>query len=334
MTREERDRLLASHAMGGLTEAERRRLMEAALHDQELFEALYEEEPLRQLLSDPAVRGEVLAALEEPTAEFEVAAAAAPPPQSAPIRPTSPRRWWYIGAPAALAVAAAVMVAVIYQRPKEQPVEIARVQPPAEPQPSPAAQAPPPASAAPAILRREPPREAEAPPAATPVTDLAAEKKNADEAPSQQAKGEAIVQVAGAPVHTTAGAGVATPPPPPPSPGAVAAGFRESDRATLQAAPARAPAARAMSKMAAPEILQGPPSEVESGQPARVAITAPADGRYRLVRLDARGEVAEAVWTMEVKAGSTATVELGILPPGVYRYRLEPAGAEISFRVR
>ncbi len=59
--------LLGGYATDSLGEAERAELLRAALDDQELFDALVEDEGLRELLQDPAARQEVLAALEQPT---------------------------------------------------------------------------------------------------------------------------------------------------------------------------------------------------------------------------------------------------------------------------
>ena len=59
--------LLGGYATDSLNEGELNELMRAALDDQELFDALVEEEGLREVLSDPAARQEVLAVLEQPT---------------------------------------------------------------------------------------------------------------------------------------------------------------------------------------------------------------------------------------------------------------------------
>jgi hypothetical protein len=59
--------LVAGYATDSLGEAERSELLRAALEDQALFDALVEEEGLRELLQDPAARQEVLAVLEQPT---------------------------------------------------------------------------------------------------------------------------------------------------------------------------------------------------------------------------------------------------------------------------
>ena len=63
MRREEAEQLLGGYATGTLTEAERRLLCEAALARQDLFDALADEEALRELLADPMARDQLLAAL-------------------------------------------------------------------------------------------------------------------------------------------------------------------------------------------------------------------------------------------------------------------------------
>jgi hypothetical protein len=60
-------KLLGGYATDTLREAERRELLRAALDDQELFEALMEEDGLRELLEGPGAREAVLAAVEAPT---------------------------------------------------------------------------------------------------------------------------------------------------------------------------------------------------------------------------------------------------------------------------
>lgn len=63
MSREEIQKLLGGYATGTLSEAERRALFEAALEDQELFDALAKEEALREVLEDPTARRQLIAAL-------------------------------------------------------------------------------------------------------------------------------------------------------------------------------------------------------------------------------------------------------------------------------
>lgn len=64
MNAREAEKLLGGYATGILTEAERSALFTAALSDQDLFDALADEETLRDLLSDPAMKARLMAALE------------------------------------------------------------------------------------------------------------------------------------------------------------------------------------------------------------------------------------------------------------------------------
>ena len=64
MTQEEIRKLLGGYATNSLTDRERTALFEAALEDQELFNALQNEDALRELLADPATREQVRLALE------------------------------------------------------------------------------------------------------------------------------------------------------------------------------------------------------------------------------------------------------------------------------
>lgn len=56
-------RLLGGYATGNLSEAEAQELLRAALHDQELFDALADEQALRDLLETPGVKQELISAL-------------------------------------------------------------------------------------------------------------------------------------------------------------------------------------------------------------------------------------------------------------------------------
>lgn len=104
--------LLGGYATGNLTPEQRRALAEAALHDQELFEALALEQPLRDLLDDPAARAHLLAALDTPERGW-----------------FGVRRWRLIPALVGLA-ACAILAGVFVTRRAPRPVEIARVEPP------------------------------------------------------------------------------------------------------------------------------------------------------------------------------------------------------------
>ncbi|MGD0298796.1 MAG: hypothetical protein ABSE86_16955 [Bryobacteraceae bacterium] len=108
MTHDEIRKLLGGYATNSLTDTERQALFEAALEDQELFNALHQEQALKELLADPLSRAEIRQALEKPRAA---------------------RPHWWIWTAAASAVAAAVIVALIIRpRPPEPIQQYASVQ--------------------------------------------------------------------------------------------------------------------------------------------------------------------------------------------------------------
>ncbi len=86
-------KLLGGYATNTLTETERQALFEAALEDQELFDALHQEQALKELLADPLSRAQIRQALEKPRAAWW-------------------SRWWTWTA-AASAVAAVVLVVAV-----------------------------------------------------------------------------------------------------------------------------------------------------------------------------------------------------------------------------
>jgi hypothetical protein len=94
MTEDEIRKLLGGYATNALTADERRILFEAALDDQELFNALQNEDALRELLDDPVSRDQVRRALEQPK------------------RPGFWSRRWALGV-AIPAVAAVIVIAVM-----------------------------------------------------------------------------------------------------------------------------------------------------------------------------------------------------------------------------
>ena len=63
MNRADIEKLLGGYATGTLTSEEQQALFAAALEDQELFDALAREQGLRDLLSDPAAKAQLLAVL-------------------------------------------------------------------------------------------------------------------------------------------------------------------------------------------------------------------------------------------------------------------------------
>ncbi|MCW5797938.1 MAG: hypothetical protein KIT40_05525 [Nitrospira sp.] len=67
MADHELEHLLGGFAADTLTPEERKRLYAAALHDQQLFTALADEQALKELLADPDVRRRLLQALKQPS---------------------------------------------------------------------------------------------------------------------------------------------------------------------------------------------------------------------------------------------------------------------------
>jgi hypothetical protein len=106
MTQEEIRKLLGGYATDALSADERRVLFEAALEDQELFNALQNEDALRELLADPVSRAQVRKALE-------------------PSKSTRPgfvwRRWiWGVALPAVIAV---IVIALMNRARTPEPLE-------------------------------------------------------------------------------------------------------------------------------------------------------------------------------------------------------------------
>ncbi len=122
MNRDDVQKLLGGYATGTLTPEERQALYEAALDDQELFDAIAREQALQDLLRDAEVRSRLLTALEERPARWYTGL----------IRPV-----WRPAAGLALAGAAILVVVLMRQPAQIDRTELmARVSPPpASPQP-------------------------------------------------------------------------------------------------------------------------------------------------------------------------------------------------------
>jgi hypothetical protein len=228
------EQLLGGYATNTLTEEERRRLFEAALQDQEIFNALADEEVLRQLLSDPKVRKRLLAVL-----------------------PAEPKIASFWRRPAVLGLAASfLMTLVVLVQTRRHPIHIPLHEPPVQdktvpsseqtdspkpgtaakldikaqpssrsvtPVPATAASAPPPPLATEQELRVEAPAAnmaAQAPAAADVAeerarradTVLAEAPKKAKEAPPISIKGESVQkeEKAYAPAPSTVGGALAS----------------------------------------------------------------------------------------------------------------------------
>jgi hypothetical protein len=112
MRPEEMRKLVGGYATGTLTPEERRALLEAALADQDLFDELAREQPLKDLLEDPLARRRLLDAVDE--------------------KPTlvawwrRPSTWALAGGLATAAVLVTVFVRPRVETPKAEPVLIAK----------------------------------------------------------------------------------------------------------------------------------------------------------------------------------------------------------------
>jgi hypothetical protein len=115
MSREDIQKLLGGYATGTLTSDEQQALFEAALDDQELFDALAREQSLRDLLRDPAAKAQVLAALDERPARWHERFA-----------------WWRPAAAVVAMAGLAVFVLSIRRDRAPQPVTVAQVSEPAQ----------------------------------------------------------------------------------------------------------------------------------------------------------------------------------------------------------
>src|SRR5579872_3832927 len=96
-------KLLGGYATNTLTEAERKALFEAAVDDQDLFNALQDEQALRDLLDDPSSRQLVRQALDVPRE----------------ARPSRGRVW--VWACSCAAIAAGVIAFIVFRPQPQQP---------------------------------------------------------------------------------------------------------------------------------------------------------------------------------------------------------------------
>jgi hypothetical protein len=285
MTRDEIRQLLAGYATNTLTETERHALFEAALDDQELFDALHQEQALKELLADPASRAQIRQALEKP-------------------RPSRPI-WWNWTAAASAVAAAGLIVAVIHSHTSEtamvadqrsSPVAVQPAQrAPSElkpiPQPAPAR-----ASAAKQAVRARPSAAANdrkfEPPSVTTAPAAPASP------PPALTDSEQQVQVAGAPTQGDARSQSQQ------STGQAVSSFRSQVQA--QASPAQIGGAvgGVISKLDVPPVrytllkraqdgtyqLLSPGAGLKAGDAVRLSVVPNTAGYLSLVRQDAAGE--------------------------------------------
>jgi hypothetical protein len=109
MNRDDIQKLLGGYATGTLTPEEQHALFEAALTDQELFDALAREQALRDVLSDPTARAHLLAAIDDVPAPWY-------------------RQWWRPMVVMAAAVLAVAGVAIWEHSREPKPLTVAKVE--------------------------------------------------------------------------------------------------------------------------------------------------------------------------------------------------------------
>jgi hypothetical protein len=102
MNKEDIQKLIGGYATGSLTEEERLKLFEAALDDQELFDALQQEQTLKDLFDDPFSRDLVRRAVAESL-----------PPLQTPSRRSWFRQPWIWASATSLAMAAVLVIALV-----------------------------------------------------------------------------------------------------------------------------------------------------------------------------------------------------------------------------
>lgn len=282
--------LLGGYATGTLTEDEKRVLFEAALHDDTVFAALADEQALKELLDDSAVRAQLLQAAEDP--RFSVMG--------------SLREWFEHPKSKALVATGAVLLAVIGVNQVRQTrdeansptvAELRRPDPSTQPASRPDSSPPPTRSQTPAQNEAN----SEVSPSVAsrqtgPTANLAEPRKRVEREAQQQT----------APVQTAA----APPPPPPPSaapaqkaiaaaesiavarePGGVIGGLIGGAPSALgsgirAARPGRGAAADATSAAAPAPVAPA----TASGAFQRAAGTSVTPLRYELLRRDAAGD--------------------------------------------
>jgi hypothetical protein len=216
MTNEQARKLLGGYATNSLTEAERKALFEAALDDQELFDALQQEQALKELLSDPVSRNQIQQALVQAQVSLVPSAAWW-------------SRWWVWGSVAG-AVAAAVLIVAVIRLNDQQKYQVARITPMARitPPPEASAQRAQPASSTPAEPNRQQlesaPRKVIRPPRVRrePSNSVTAGSLD-DRQQLESALRKVEPQAAPAP-----------PPPPPPSPQAPPPGGQQAPQQSVQ----------------------------------------------------------------------------------------------------
>ena len=306
MTRDEVLKLLGGYATGTLTDEERQALMEAALEDQELFNALADEEALRQMLSDAAYRRELVEEL-EPRGRFGWLAG-----------------WWRRPAPvAAAACAAALVVAVVIVREvgpqRAEPVEIAMTKAPEQArqeEAAPAGRRAAPSAAEPVEAETEEEPPAQRSPVASDEASLAefylAEPSEAPLAVAPP-KDELAKSLSSRVADAEGVAGAAKPP----VRGAAERPFRAraSKVAAMREITTSDPVLRVERRILGGEFADTDPAALRLGDEIRLMATAPGSG-YLYVTEEHEGASPTLLYTVPAQAGQEVAIpEQGVLSP-------------------
>ncbi len=204
MSSEEKQLLFGEYAAGRISAADKRRLMAAALEDQELFDAIAEQEELGELTASlPVAPSDSIADQEVPGALTLSSPAAAPRAmakrqeqgESTVSRPAPrpPRKIWPYLVTAA-ATGAATLGLFFALRPQPEPaLEMAKSEPVAEPAPAPMA-------APPAVERKRAPLPMAAPKMAPPAAPASEALAEAELAPKKM-EAAPVASLAAAPPY-------------------------------------------------------------------------------------------------------------------------------------
>lgn len=115
--------LLSGHAAGTLSPEEKKRLNEAALKNQAIFDAMAEEEPLRAALTSSLARQGLLRALQKIEATRDSLQIHASAPAPAPIEIPKSNKWLWVALAACLVVGAVTVA--YWPAPKQENQEVA-----------------------------------------------------------------------------------------------------------------------------------------------------------------------------------------------------------------
>ena len=314
MSREDVHKLLGGYATGTLTPEERQALFEAALQDQELFDALAREQALREVLEDPAARAHLLAAIDGGTLPWY-------------------RRWWRLAPVGAMAAAVVVVAVVELRQPARtlHPLRVANMAAPAVAQPAPVLPPPPEMARAappalgpfslPGVAPAAPPPP---PPQARQGEALARDRyqASADAAPAAAAAPMPLAPPEGfrptkpAPTPFLAVGGVSTgalaPPSPPVARGALAKEETQGDFARAAPAPEGPRQSQMADQSQALPLSGGAPADNNKGE--TLVITGSSSAGLAMAPVEVRGLVTDAsgaavpAAAVEIESASTGAV--------------------------